>query len=125
MIGKCETLFHINNKCLFQYWTPYVGKNPHPVLKKLVKCEGIETCYRTNLKITQYASCYDQKTGTLSILTLEVEVEEKETTSSEQTLELVIVTKQRTNQSPACIDRSVKVFLFVYLFVFHSVDVHS
>lgn len=53
---------HEINRCLFQYWTPYVGKNPHPGLSKLVKCKGDGLCYGANPKMAQYAACYNQKT---------------------------------------------------------------
>lgn len=49
-------------RCLFDYWTPYVGKNPRPGLKKPVECKGKGLCYGSNPKMAQYAACYDQNT---------------------------------------------------------------
>lgn len=51
------------NKCLYQYWTRYVGKNPRPGLAELVKCERIiGICYGANPNMAQYAACYDKET---------------------------------------------------------------
>ena len=49
------------NKCLFVYWTPYIGKNPNPSLGERVDCNGIGLCYGANTKMAQYAACYNQK----------------------------------------------------------------
>ena len=61
MISKKDFSEDINI-CLFQYWTPYVGKNPHPGLAELVKCKGVGLCYGGNPNMAQYAACYDKKT---------------------------------------------------------------
>ena len=61
MISKKDFSENINI-CLFQYWTPYVGKNPHPGLAELVKCKGVGLCYGGNPIMAQYAACYDKKT---------------------------------------------------------------
>jgi len=67
MVNVMDAFSQDINKCLFQYWTPYVGKkNPHPGLSTSVKCKGRGLCYgldnNDQNEIAQYAACYDQVT---------------------------------------------------------------
>ena len=62
MVGAGDAFSNDINKCLFQYWTAFVGKNPHPGLSKLVQCRERGLCYGNNPDRAQYAACYDQTT---------------------------------------------------------------
>lgn len=64
MVNVMDAFSQDINKCLFQYWTPYVGKkNPHPGLSTSVKCKGRGLCYGLDQnEIAQYGACYDQVT---------------------------------------------------------------
>lgn len=105
-------------------------KNPHPGLSTWVKCKGRGLCYGLDQnKTAQYAACYDQVT-LIPVFTGHIVHPNigkggggREDTFRADTT--IGNSNQSTNQSIDSLINQSGFFLFVYLFAFHSIDVHS